>query len=434
MRSPHVFADRSEAGRQLAQRLLDWRGTDVLVVALPRGGVPVAAEVARALGAPLDVVVVRKAGVPWQPELAMGAVGEGGVRVVNSDVLDLAGVSPQAREAAFTQAHEEVVTRTAMLRGGRTGEPITGRSVIVVDDGVATGATATAAVKVLRARGAARVVVASPVASVDGAADLASVADAAVFVSTPPHLSSIGEWYRDFRQVEDHEVVRLLAEARPQRRRLTLLIPVAEGMLPATVTYVRPTAGLVLFAHGSGSSRLSPRNVHVAERLHRSGFGTVLFDLLTEGEATDPRLVFDVPLLGERLLAASRWVRREYDADEAPLAYFGASTGTAAALYAAAKAPDDVAAVVSRGGRPDLATPYLRSVQAPTLLIVGGADTAVLAANRRAAAQMRCPVEVRTVPGATHLFQEPGTLTRAADLAAEWLEERLVPHGYASPA
>lgn len=185
-----------------------------------------------------------------------------------------------------------------------------------------------------------------------------------------------------------------------------------------------PPTGLVLFAHGSGSSRLSPRNEFVASLLHESWMGTLLFDLLTEQEAADRVNVFDIGLLAERLLAAVRYVASLEQTRHLPLGAFGASTGAAAALVAAAREPR-IAAVVSRGGRPDLAGRRLRAVRAPTLLIVGGLDTEVLALNEQALAELDCEKRLAVVPGATHLFEESGTLAEAARLAAEWFAQHL---------
>ncbi len=186
---------------------------------------------------------------------------------------------------------------------------------------------------------------------------------------------------------------------------------------------------VVLFAHGSGSSRHSPRNQHVAHVLHQSGLGTLLFDLLsTTEEAEDDynrELRFDIPLLASRLQSATDWVRAQPATRYSRLGYFGASTGAAAALIAAASVGDDVDAVVSRGGRPDLAGAALRQVRAPTLLIVGGADDVVISLNYQAAGQLRCEHAVELIPGASHLFEEPGTLDRAAQLAANWFTQHL---------
>ncbi len=207
-------------------------------------------------------------------------------------------------------------------------------------------------------------------------------------------------------------------------------IPVREVSIPCEAASLQGLLrtserrrGIVLFVHGSGSSRFSQRNTHVAEVLREAGFDTLLFDLLTSAEeAIDERtaaLRFDIPLLTERLLAASRWVSGQPDLSRLPMGYFGASTGAAAALAAAACTPA-VAAVVSRGGRPDLAGGALAEVRAPTLLIVGGEDSDVLTLNRRAQAQLRCEVRLSIVPGATHLFEEPGALDAVARLAIDW--------------
>ena len=184
--------------------------------------------------------------------------------------------------------------------------------------------------------------------------------------------------------------------------------------LPASMT------GVVLFAHGSGSGRLSPRNTFVAHTLQEGGLATLLLDLLEEEEAEDRRKVFDIDLLADRLLAATEWLAQEPATQGMQVGYFGASTGAGAALQAAARAPESVAAVVSRGGRPDLAMPYLPRVKAPTLLIVGGHDVPVIQMNQEALAQLICPKELVIVPGATHLFEEPGTLEQVAGLALRW--------------
>lgn len=185
--------------------------------------------------------------------------------------------------------------------------------------------------------------------------------------------------------------------------------------------------GVVLFAHGSGSSRASPRNRFVADVLHEQRLATLLFDLLTDAEAADRRKVFDIALLSQRLDAALAWLPTQPALAALPVGLFGASTGAAAALRSAAEQPERVAAVVSRGGRPDLAAEHLARVQAPTLLIVGGDDSEVLALNRQAQRQMLCTRQLEIVAGATHLFEEPGALERVAELAARWFVEHLSP-------
>lgn len=423
------FAHREDAGRRLAAVLGHLEQEDPVVLGLPRGGVPVAFEVARALGAPLDVIVVRKLGVPYHRELGFGAIGEGGVRVISEEIVRHSRVAAKDL-AAVEQAEEaQLVRQAAKFRAGRPRARIDGRTVIVVDDGIATGATAAAACQVVRAMGAARVVLAAPVGSPDAVAWLRTEADEVVCLSTPSGFSAVGQWYRDFSQTPDEEVVSLLAHTTQAGTEADAGTEAevevdAGGVRLAGDLSLPPGAGaVVVFAHGSGSSRHSPRNRSVAAVLQRAGLGTLLFDLLTPAEEADRANVFDIETLARRLTDATRWLR---DRSPLPVGYFGASTGAAAALRAAAEADAEVGAVVSRGGRPDLAGARLADVRAPTLLIVGGHDTTVLGLNRQARAQLRCENRLDVVPGATHLFEEPGALEEAADLARDWFTRHLV--------
>jgi putative phosphoribosyl transferase len=197
-------------------------------------------------------------------------------------------------------------------------------------------------------------------------------------------------------------------------------IQAGDARLAGDLAVPAGAAGVVLFAHGSGSSRQSPRNRYVAGMLNAAGLGTLLFDLLTTDEEVDRANVFDIPLLAGRLAAATAWLRGEPGMGDVPIGYFGASTGAAAALWAAAEPGVRVDAVVSRGGRPDLAMARLGDVRAPALLIVGGLDTEVLALNRLALARLLPASRLAVVEGATHLFEEPGTLEQAAALARDW--------------
>jgi putative phosphoribosyl transferase len=210
---PVRFRDRQDAGRRLADRLESMRGADVVVLGLPRGGVPVAAEVARALDAPLDVIVVRKIGVPGQRELAMGALGEGGVRVVDERVVRLAHVPPEAFAEAGRRESDDLDASVRRFRGGRPPLPLAGRVAVIVDDGIATGSTARAACSVARALGAARVVMAAPVCARESARMLASEADEVVCLHSPRNFGAVGQFYDDFRPTPDSEVVELLGRA-----------------------------------------------------------------------------------------------------------------------------------------------------------------------------------------------------------------------------
>jgi putative phosphoribosyl transferase len=436
------FRDRLDAGRNLAEVLgrADFHGLEVFVAALPRGGVPVAFEVAESLGVPLDVLVVRKLGVPFQPELAMGAIGEGAVRVENPDVLRSAGLGSKDLEEAERRERPELERRATLYREGRSQVDVRGRCAIVVDDGIATGSTVRAACRVLRALRAARIVVAVPVASRIAVTDLRGECDELVCLEVPDPFFAVGEWYRDFSQTSDDEVVDLLRRAAVDQERADgrgevpsaperdeeIEVRAGGSALTARLTIPPGPTGTVLFAHGSGSSRHSPRNRRVAAVLRQAGLATLLLDLLTPAEELERSSVFDVHLLARRLAEATKWVATVPELDSLPMGYFGASTGAAAALWAAAQPDCPVAAVVSRGGRPDLAGSFLAAVTAPTLLVVGGLDETVLDLNRKAQAELRCENQLIVVPGATHLFEEAGALDTVAGLARDWFVSKLV--------
>jgi putative phosphoribosyl transferase len=432
------FADRREAGALLAAAVegsgvLGDAPGQVVVVGLARGGVEVAAEVAERLGCPLDALAVRKVGHPWQPEYGIGAVAPGGVEYIRShDGLTEAEVADAARSAAA-----EAEALDERLHARRAQLPARGTTCLLVDDGLATGGTMVAATRWARARGADRVVVAVPVGAAITlrAFETDPDVDGVVCLAAPPDFGAVGFWYRDFRQVADEEVVALLAEAHERTvSRRAAHIPVDGALLEADLTLPALPLGWVVFAHGSGSSRMSPRNRYVASELEHAGLATLLLDLLTEDEALDRRNVFDIPLLARRLAAATRWLDAEPAGQHLPVAYFGASTGAAAALLAAAELGSRISSVVSRGGRPDLAAERLEDVTAPTLLIVGGSDEVVLDLNRRAAERLRCAHELAIVPGASHLFEEPGALERVVELAADWFRRTLEPEDYSDSA
>lgn len=453
--APPRFRDRREAGARLADALLTMDLTDPLVLALPRGGVPIGAEVAAALQVPLDVLVVRKLGVPWQPEFGFGAVGEGGVAVIDRHLVERLGLSPTEIDRVAARESAEVTRRLAAYRDGRSGQQLQGRTVVVVDDGLATGSSMLAAIAVLRERQVGRVIAAVPVASRQGADAIRAKADEFVVLSELDDFRAVGLYYDDFRQLEDEDVTTVLQSTPGFIEMVTeapsdpntgdpwyteprnvesadVGIPVGQLWLAGLLAVPANPVGMVVFVHGSGSSRLSPRNQAVAHYLNSRGFATLLFDLLTPDEAADPTRapVFDITMLADRLVDVTSWVRAGGADDRLghenrqlaglPIGYFGASTGGGAALVASVRSPFPIAAVVSRGGRPDLAGDVLPHVGSPTLLLVGGRDPQVQDLNHRAAQRMRCHHQMGVIPGATHLFEEPGTLEQVARKAADW--------------
>jgi putative phosphoribosyl transferase len=416
------FRDRVDAGRRLGAHLARLKVEDPVVVGLPRGGVPVAAEIAAALGAPLDIVLVRKVGAPHRPELAVGAVGEDGVTVRNESVLADLGLSWADVDDVVARERAEIEHRATSVRPGPRPS-LDGRTVILADDGIATGATVIAAIRVIRRLGARRIVLAVPVAPADTVERLRDIADEVVCGLTPRRFLAVGQWYDDFRQVSDDEVRELLGTS-AQDPVGTDRVTVAGRFEGELVIPARPV-GVVVFAHGSGSGRRSPRNRSVAAVLNEAGFGTLLVDLLDPGEARDRAKVFDIELLAARLRAAVTFVRDDPRLAGLPIGLFGASTGAAAALRAAAAPEVKVSAIVSRGGRPDLAGDGLAAVDVPTLLIVGSRDPRVLELNSTARARLRGRTDLTVVAGASHLFEEPGALDMVAKLATRWFAEHL---------
>ncbi len=437
-----LFEDRRDAGRRLAGLLEKYRQEGPVVLGLPRGGVPVAAEVARALSAPLDVVVARKLGAPGMPEYGIGAIAEGGAVFVSAGAVRELSIRPEEVSAIAERESAELLRRVRLYRGDRPFPEVRGRTVILVDDGIATGGTARAAIRAVREREPAKLVLAAPVVAFQTAMSLLPEVDDLVYVDAPEDFIAVGVWYRRFGQTSDEEVVACLAEARreagasaspdpaeagdPEEREVS--VAVDELLLPGTLGVPPGARGVVIFAHGSGSSRLSPRNRFVAQGLRKRGLATLLMDLLTAEEEMSPGggLRFDVALLAERLVGARRWLADQPGLSDLRVGYFGASTGAAAALLAAAEAPEGCQAVVSRGGRPDLAGELaLEAVRAPVLLVVGGRDEPVEALNRRALERLGGEKRLVVVPGATHLFEEPGALATVAELAAGWFERWL---------
>ncbi|WP_390913777.1 erythromycin esterase family protein [Pseudosulfitobacter sp. SM2401] len=431
-----TFAGRADAGRQLADALAGLELDRPLIYALPRGGVPVAVEVAKKLNAPLDLLLVRKIGAPNNPEVALGAIVEGATReiVINKDVKQLSGADGDYLERAVADQRVELERRKKRYLGDQPRLDPKGRTVVAVDDGLATGATMKAALIGLKRNSPERIIVALPVAPKAALQEISDQADDIICLHPVTSFHGVGGFYRDFHQLTDDETVGLLGQvstgtthtadtAKKRIHKRQVAIPPL-GLL-GDLTVPPDPRGIVLFAHGSGSGRNRPRNTDVARKLNAAGFATLLFDLLTPQEGQDRRNVFAIPLLADRVIEASIWITSEPDLEDLPLGLFGASTGAGAALVAAAELKSRVAAVVSRGGRPDLAMEFLPQVSSPTLLIVGSLDHDVIRLNKQALIALKCEKKLEIVSGAGHLFEETGTLDSAVDHAANWFKTHL---------
>ncbi|HKH76102.1 MAG TPA: phosphoribosyltransferase family protein, partial [Rubrobacteraceae bacterium] len=370
-----------------------------------------------------------------------GAVAPDGVRVLNEEVVRRLGIPDEYIERITERETAEVERRLRHFRGDRPEPEVRGRTVILVDDGLATGVTARAAIKALRRREPRRLVLAAPVCAAQTAHLLAPEVDEFVCLEAPTDLGAIGFWYRDFAQTPDEEVIELLERSRREHKERSrpeepveerqVTVPAGQVELEGNLSVPKGARGVVLFAHGSGSGRHSPRNRYVAGVLREAGLATLLIDLLTpdeeEADLRTGHLRFDIGLLAERLTGATDWLLENPDTRNVRIGYFGASTGAGAALLAAAQRPEAVGAVVSRGGRPDLAGDALPRVEAPTLLIVGGDDVPVIGMNWEATERMSAEKRLEIIPGASHLFEEPGALEEVARLAAGWFVRHLPP-------
>jgi putative phosphoribosyl transferase len=432
-RESTMFTGRGAAGKILAERLRPLVGTDPVVLGLTRGGVPVAFEVARALAAPLDVVVVSRLVVPWQPELAMGAVAEGGVRIVDNRLVEAATVSPQDVDVVGRQEEIRLRERVEHLRAGQPPHLLGGRTVVVVDDGIDTGSSIRAACQAARNGGAARIVVAVPVSSPEGLRSVSTVADEVVALKVPADFLGVGRWYLDFCETEDEEVAAFLRAAESARapvvtvrpaspvRSQELLLTAGSATLAGRLSVPMGARELVIVAHDSSRQRCSSRSRFLSRRLTDSGLATLLVDLLTLEEETHGNRFLAIDLLADRLQA----VTRTFEADFDRIDYLADGVAAAVALAAAALPDAHLHAVACLGGRPELVA-RLGAVQAPVLFIVGEADSSVLRVSQQALLKLTCPHRLAVIPAAGPAFSEPGALPSASDELCAWFGARVL--------
>ena len=307
------FENRSQAGQLLAAKISELKLQNPLVIALPRGGVPVAYEIASLLQCPLDVMMTKKIGAPGNAEYAIGAVGEDGTSAYNKEAIAALKIEKSVLRKLSEQKALEIREQIKKFRGNRRPETIAGKDVIVVDDGLATGATMIVALRILRKNHPGRLIVALPVAPAESLEKLREEADEVICLMSPKNFLAVGLWYDEFDQVPDEEVIRLLEETRTASVIQEMEVPIEDDKVSLTgdLNLVANGKGLIIFAHGSGSSRHSPRNRIVAEALLRHGIATLLFDLLTREEDANPQARFDIPLLTRRLDGTLQWARRE---------------------------------------------------------------------------------------------------------------------------
>jgi len=422
-----TFRNRVHAGEVLAGAVREHRFPEPLVIlGIPRGGVAVAAEMARRLGAPLGVIVARKLRAPHQPELAIGAVTASGATYVDQSIVSEAGADERylAREKELQVGEAR---RREEAFDGVHRPALEGATVVVVDDGIATGSTAIAALRSVRGAGAARVVLAVPVAHPRAIGLLRNEADDIVCPLVDPGLYAVGQYYLDFRQVEDDEVVRLLRsahEADPapaQRNPATIR---RDGIALSAVLSLpagEPPHPCVVFAHGLGSSKESPRNVVIAEALVDAGIAALLFDLSGHGASSrDPR--GDAAFIDD-IGAAWSWAAGHPAIDRERMGIAGSSLGGVAVIEALRRGFVRPAAMVLRA--PPVAPGMLTDLPAGTLIVIGERDP--LARTIRATLPPGSSAKIEQVRGAGHLFEEPGALEEAVRLTVDWFVTNIVP-------
>lgn len=423
------FTDRAEAGRRLAERVRAFAVTDPIIVALPRGGVPVGAELARRLRVPLDVLLVRKIGLPSNPEFGVGALTEDGRLYYDDTALARMNVSREALAETVESERAELHRRLALYRGGRPAPRLGGRDVIVVDDGLATGGTARAALAMVRRQRPARLVLAVPVGHLSAVEGLRHDADQLVVLTAPENFRAVGEWYRDFEQLTDGYVTAVLAElgtaAPPGASERAVRFRAGEVYLDCDYAVPPQIAGTVVMAVEEGRSH--PQHRAVARALREHGFATLLLDVLTaeERQSQGVGAAPGTAVLAERLEAAVRWLRRAAVAASDPVGLLGVGAGAVAAVTAAAHCPDDVGAVVTCGGRLDFAEEALPDVRAPTLVLVEGEDSFVRELAEWAAARMSARQEVRVVAGPERLLTDPRSWEEVGAAAVGWYRSHL---------
>jgi predicted phosphoribosyltransferase/pimeloyl-ACP methyl ester carboxylesterase len=413
-----LFQDREDAGRQLAS-LVKERGLEhPLVLGIPRGGVPVAAEVARAVRGDLGVVVARKLRSPWQPELAIGAVASDGTSYINDELARDTGADAKYLEEERKYQAEEARRREEAFNGRRRGD-VRGRDVVIVDDGIATGATAIAAIRSMKAAGARKVVLAVPVGPRSTIQEMRAEADDVICVSVEDDFYAIGQFYVDFSAFEDARVKAVLdgfvAQTAGADPRSAI---VSRGQVRlAAVLSTPPGNGpwpCVVFVHGLGSGKDSPRNVVISEHLLDAGIATVLFDLSGHGESSAAESGLDDYVADLR--AVYEWAREQPEVDPTRIGVAGSSLGAAVAIRATKERLIAPATLVLRA--PPMDQPDLEGMSVPVLVIVGSEDP--LMPDVRRAAEAVPGVRLSVVEGAGHLFEEAGALEAVLAVTVDW--------------
>jgi putative phosphoribosyl transferase len=440
------FRDRVEAGQRLVKLVQQYQSQHPLVIGVPDGGVPVALEVAAALQAPFEVWAGEKLGSPEHPGLRLGAIAEGDVVFLDHSLPTQMGTQPL--EALIARKQLLLHERSLRLRGSARLPDVTGRTVLVVDDGVATGATLHAVLLAVKSHKPRELVVAVPVGAISRLAALRRIADHVHALEETRNLVAIGAWYDDFTRVPEPQIADVLrhpsralahslqsTEALPANTR-EIDVHVEGVTLCGTLAVPHDAKALVIVASASGTSRFDASNRFLAAELRKRNLATLLFDLLTHREELRAleagKFRFDLELLSRRLLAATHWVAHNRETEWMRVGFLEGPIGPGVALDAAARRPNVVQAIAAIGASPHIARSYFGKTKAPTLWLVGETDAAVLSLDPKEIAAIFGEADLEIVPGAGALFEEPGALEQVSALASRWFERWLVAPGAAA--
>ena len=408
-----IFRDRDQAARLLFEKLGDFREQKPLVLGFADGSLAMAKVIADALNSDVDVNLIRRFRLPNRPEYEMGAVSEDGDVYLGAGFESSLVDEKELTEVATHEIDHLQAQRRRLTPNRKSLNP-KGRTVLLVADGIAKGCEAIASVRNLFENEAARVVVIVPVISAQAYARIEADGAEIRTLYVPETFTSVNHYYLQYTDLEEDEIVRILKGGKPD-------VILREDGLDLVGQLVVPdrARGLILFAQGKMSGRRQPHNQYMARLFQEEGFATLMADVMTAEENESPTQSLDIEFLSRRMVSIMKWIDEDEQLRKLPLCLLGASTGTAAALLSAADS-GRISAIVSRGGRSDLAWEALSHIRAPTLLIVGELDKTMIAQTKEAYEQLQCKKDLAIVPGATHHFQEPGTLDKAARLAMEW--------------
>lgn len=420
------FQNREEAGRLLGEKLLSYKNQHPVILAVPRGGVPVAFEVAKLLNCPLDLIMVKKIGAPKQPELAVGAVSEDSIPIYNKSLVRALSLKHSYLDQVAKKKIKEVHEQLKEFRGTKIPENIKNRTVILIDDGIATGATLMAAIQFIRQKEPLKIVVASPVGSKENLQRIKKLADDVICLKTPDPFMSVGLWYENFNQVSNEEVIRLLGDSRflAEESNSEIVIQDAHTELHGELHLCDHGKDLIVLTSGSELYQHNPRCQTFKEEFLKSGFNVLLLNLYSEKEIQNTTSPVSLATLSRRLILGTEAAITKIKSSPVSVGYFAMGVGAGAALAASAQSARKISAIVSFRGRPDMAEEYWRRIETPVLFIAGENDTSIVSIHNYEKEKLRHAKSI-AIPHTTY-FEEFEPLSEAVEYSLDWFTRFLL--------